>query len=104
MVPADLAGGQGVAARQRADPAKPKDHVPPVHANGREGHPHGPQDVVHFIFVAHRIRIFLGDIRGAGDDLALDRVEDADAAIAVDEVDHLVPGRLQQFRMVQHHV
>jgi hypothetical protein len=78
--------------------------VRPVHADRWEGHPHGLQNVVDFSFVADCIRIFLGDIRGAGDDLALDRIEDADAAVPVDEVDHVVSGRRRQFGMVQHHV
>ena len=76
----------------------------PVHPDRREGHPHGLQNVVDFSFVADCIRIFFGDIRGARDDLALDRIEDADAAVPVDEVDHVVSGRRRQFGMVQHHV
>jgi hypothetical protein len=43
-----------------------------------------------------------GNIRRAGDNLAIDHIEDADAAVAVDEVDHVVPGRRHQFRVVEH--
>ncbi len=92
VVAADLAGGEGVAARQRADAAEAEDDMRAVDADGGEGLLHGVEDVVHLGVVAGRIGIVGGNVGCAGDDPALDGVEDADAAVAVDEVDHVVAG------------
>jgi len=66
-----------VRASLRAEGGRRKtgDDVRAVHSDGREGQPHGLENVVHLGFVADRLRIFGGDIRGAGDDLALNRIE-----------------------------
>ena len=76
----------------------------PVHSNRRKRQPHRLQNVVDLGLVAGRVRIIGRDIGGTGDDLAADRVEDADAAVLVHEVDHLVAGRLHQFGVIEHHV
>src|SRR5208283_1691518 len=101
VVAADLAGGEGVAARQRADAAEAEDDMRAVDADGGEGLLHGLENIVDLGLVAGRLGIVGGNVGCASDDPALDGVEDADAAVAVDEVDHVVAGGADQFGVVE---
>ena len=104
MVATDLARRQGIAARQGTDAAEPKDDMRPIHFNRRERQPHGFQNVIDLRLVADGVRVLGWDVGGAGDDLAADRIEDADAAVPVHEVDHLVSGRGHEFGVIEHHM
>ena len=72
-----------------------------VDADGGEGLLHCLEDVVHLGVVAGGLWVGCGDVGGSGDDPALDGVENADAAVAVDEVDHLVADGTDQLGVVE---